>query len=168
MMRVFILILIVSSSFFAQDKLALLIKVTNNTTLHMKYQQTPFLCQPYGVETLDALANRQDVNGSCKQVLQRFRENQPKEKFYAQMLFHVQQQYTVRAVDDRCLLLLSFAHSYSEKLLEKGYARILPTLVYKDELLQYRFLQAVKRAKREKNGIWQDEDFEMCFLLPPK
>jgi len=152
----------------ANEKPALLKSVENNSVLHMSYKQVHFTCVAYGVETLDMLVQRSDTNTSCQQKVADFRENNPKEKNYAVNLFHVQQQYGVRSVENRCLLLLSFAHSYSEELIEMGYARIDPLIKYESEEILYRFSKALKRAKREKNGIWKNEDMVNCFLVPKK
>jgi len=168
MQKIFIYFILISSTLFADDILALLQKVENNSALHMSHKQQTFLCQAYGVETIDALISRTDVNSTCKTFLNEFRQSHPKEKFYAAKKLHIKQQYSVSGVDGKCLLNLSSSHSYSEALLEVGYARIHPNLDFKDELLAYRFEKAVKRAKVKKEGFWSDENIINCFLTPKK
>jgi hypothetical protein len=165
MSKIFTLLILMTISIHADDILALLKGVENNSALHMNYGQQPFICRPYGVETVDELAERIDVNSSCRQYLNDFRKAHPKERYYAASLLHAQQQYSVRSIEGRCLLNLSSGHSYSEALLEEGYARVLPLLVFKDNLLDYRFKQALRRAKIRKLGIWSDLNVRNCFLL---
>jgi len=134
----------------------------------MKYKNSSFVCKPYGVETVSELILRADVNTTCLNHLQKFRLQNPYEKYYAASILHSEQFYSVKGVDDRCMLFINSAKSYSEEMLEKGYARIDPAFVYKDYLLEHRFKLAVKRAKSKKSGIWSNIDIVNCFLLPPK
>jgi len=148
----------------AESVLALLKGIENNHTLHMTYKMHAFICKPYGVETVSELLQRTDVNSSCMGYLLDFRMSDPKEKSFAHSLLHIQQQYSVEGISDLCLLHLSSGNSYSEALLEKGYARIPPAQLFEDEILRYRFKQAVKRAKVTKAGLWSDVNAKNCFL----
>jgi len=168
MSKIFVVLILLISFVYAESIVALLKKVENNAALHMSYKQQPFLCQPYGIETVQELLTRTDVNSSCKTYLQEFRLSYPKEKVFAVSTLHIQQQYSVVAIEGKCLLNLSSGYSYSEVLIEKGYARLLPSYTFNDDLIDYRFKRAVKRAKIEKAGIWSDINVRNCFLLPPK
>lgn len=145
---------------------ALLKSVENNHSLHMKQKQKAFLCKPYGVDTVSQLVLRADVNGSCMEYLKNFRRSDPKEKFFAVSLLYIEQQYSVEGIEDACLLHLTSGYSYSEALLEKGYARVPPGKIYKDSILNNRFMKAEKRAKSTDVGIWADVNLRNCFLLP--
>jgi len=149
----------------AASIIALLKSVENNNVLHMHYKKTPFVCVPYGVETVDELMLRMDSNSSCMRYLQDFRRAHPKEKFFAASSLHVQQQYSVEGMDGECLLYLSSEHTYSEALLEKGYGRRPVGYRYKDVILKHRFKDAVKRAQITKAGIWSDVNIRNCFLM---
>jgi hypothetical protein len=152
----------------AETLLVLLKGIENNHALHMTYGQKPFICKPYGVETVSQLIQRTDVNSTCMQYLVEFRRTEPKEKFYAQELLHVQQQYSVEGINRLCLLNLSSNYSYSEALLEKGYGRIPLTTKYDDPVLNERFKRAVQRAKNSKAGIWSNANIRECFLIEKK
>jgi hypothetical protein len=166
-MRIFIfLMLIMSVSSQAKMLYAFLKEVENNHTLHMKVQQQPFICTPYGVDTISQLVYRTDVNSSCQKYLRDFRMQHPQEKFFAAGLLYPEQQYAVEGVKNRCLLYLSNQHTYSEALLEEGYARMLPVTLYQDPLLKYRYQKAVLRAKTDKKGLWSDVNLRNCFLIP--
>jgi len=168
MKKIFVVLILLISFVYAEDIVALLKRVENNAVLHMNYKQQAFLCQPYGVETVQELLDRTDVNSSCKRYLQEFRLAYPKEKSFAASSLHIQQQYSVTAIEGKCLLNLSSGYSYSEVLIEKGYARLLPSYTFEDALIDYRFKRAVKRAKIKEAGIWSDINVRNCFLLPPK
>jgi len=152
----------------AEMLLVLLKKIENNHTLHMTYGQKPFVCTPYGVETVSQLVSRTDVNTTCMQYLVTFREAHPHEKSHAQEILHVQQQYSVEGLKNLCLLSLSNNYSYSESLLEHGYGRIPLTLGYEDPVLDHRFKRALQRAKNTKAGIWSDVNIRNCFLREKK
>ena len=100
--------------------------------------------------------------------LQDFRKSYPKERFFAQMSLHVQQQYSVEAIDGKCLLYLSSGHTYSEAILEAGYANIPIGLKNDNSLLEQRLKKALQRAKNTKSGIWTDVNVRNCFLVTPK
>lgn len=152
----------------AENLLGLLKGIENNHTLHMTYGQKPFICKPYGVETVSQLIQRTDVNSTCMKYLVEYRRAEPKEKFYAQELLYVQQQYSVEGIDGLCLLNLSSNYSYSEALLENGYGRIPLTIKYENPVLNERFKRAVQRAKNTKAGIWSDANVRECFLIEKK
>lgn len=147
----------------AQVLVALLKAVENNHTLHMHYQQQPFVCTPYGVETVSQLLLKTDLNSSCMQSIKDFRESNPEEKFFAITSLYIEQQYSVEGLDNLCLLHLSSSHSYSETLLEKGYARISPLLRFKEFELFERFERAQLRAIKKKKGIWSEGAIQNCF-----
>jgi hypothetical protein len=107
MSKIFVLLILVISFVYAKDIVALLKKVESNAALHMNYKQQAFLCQPYGIETIEELLNRSDVNSTCKMYLKEFRLTFPKEKSYAASFLHIQQQYSVTSIDGKCLLNLN-------------------------------------------------------------
>jgi len=153
---------------YSKELVALLKGVESNHILHMSYKQSPFVCKPYGIESVSQLLERTDVNSSCKEYLNEFRREHPQEKFFAQMHLHIQQQYSVKGLGDLCLLHLSSGSSYSEALLEEGYARIPIGITYESFILNHRFQRALLRAKSAKTGMWSDVNVINCFLLPPK
>jgi len=160
-----LLFIVFAGNLEAENVVALLHSVEDNHTLHMGYRQQRFICKPYGVETVSELILRFDVNSSCRDHLKNFRRSNPKEEFYAAASLHVQQQYSVEGIESLCLLHLSSGHTYSEALLEKGYARMPRGKIYKDVILKYRFKNAVQRAKNTKAGIWSDLNVRNCFLI---
>ncbi len=147
----------------AKEILSLLKRVQNNHTLHMKYLQQPFVCKPYGVQTLSELIERKDMSNSCKSSLSRFRVENPQEKYFAVSLLKIEQQYSVESREGLCLLHLSSEHSYSEALLEHGYALIWPKGIKEDIVLEQRFNKALLRAKNTKAGVWSDTEVRNCF-----
>ena len=149
----------------AKSIAAFLKTIESNHLLHMNYRQIPFICKPYGIETLSELVYRTDVNSSCMGYLKEYRIVDPNEKFFAVQNLRIEQQYRVEGIGNECLLHHSSGHSYSEALLENGYARIPPQLRYKDTILRHRFKQAERRAKIKKAGIWSDVNVRNCFLM---
>lgn len=165
MKRVYaLLFLFFGLSVSAQEIVALLKQVQNNHTLHMKYQQTSFVCKPYGVQNVSEIVLKTDINSSCRKYIEAFREENPKEKFFAISSLYVEQQYSVEGIEGECLLSLSSGHSYSEALLENGYARLKPGVQYKESELKERFERAAFRAQNRKVGIWSDSDLRSCLL----
>ncbi|MFC2074132.1 hypothetical protein ACFLR3_02660 [Campylobacterota bacterium] len=152
----------------AKTLLVLLKGIENNHTLHMTYGQKLFVCQPYGVETVSQLIQRTDVNSTCMKYLVDFRKANLKERFYAQEILYVQQQYSVEGINESCLLNLSSNYTYSEALLENGYGRIPLIIKYGNDAMNERFKRAVQRAKNTNAGIWSDANIRECFLIEKK
>ncbi len=155
----------IGSGALAEPIVALLKGVESNHLLHMSYQQQHFTCKPFGVETVSELSERLDVNSSCHAYLRAFRLAHPDEKAYASITLQVQQQYSVEGIKGECLLSLSSGHSYSEALLEAGYARLPIGFAYEDFVLKRRFYRARKRAQSNRAGIWSDANIRNCFLI---
>lgn len=159
----FCMVLVLNSH--GKNLVSLLKGIESNHVLHMQYKRQPFICTPYGVETVSELVDSTDVNSSCMQYLKEFRLTDPNEKYFAIQTLWIEQQYSVEGVEGRCLLHLSSGHSYSEALLEKGYARMPIGARYKDPVLRYRFKQAERRAKTNRAGLWSDVNVRNCFLM---
>ncbi|MDF1882181.1 hypothetical protein JHD50_12875 [Sulfurimonas sp. MAG313] len=162
-----LLLIVLVLNLYSNEVVALLKSIENNHQLHLRYKQTPFLCKPYGVETISQLVQRTDINSSCMQYLDAFRIEHPKERFFAEMTLKLEQQYSVEGIGSLCLLFLSSEHSYSEALLEEGYAHIPMSFRYDDPILEYRFKRAIKGAKVKKVGMWSDIKVKNCFLATP-
>jgi hypothetical protein len=158
-----VLLIFCIASLDARELISLLKSVENNHTLHMKYFQKPFVCTPYGVQTLSELLQRTDLSSSCKKSLSDFREDDPHEKYFAVSLLKIEQQYSIESIQGLCLLHLSSEFSYSEALLEHGYALIPPEGIKEDNVLKQRFDKAQLRAQKTKRGIWSDADARNCF-----
>lgn len=168
-MKIHVLLFIVFiSNAFCIEILALLKGVENNHKIHMVYKNKPFICKSYGIESISELVLRTDLNSTCMKHLTNFRRANPKEKYFAQMVLNVQQQYTVEGIGPLCLLHLSSGHSLSEALIEEGYGRIPLALKYENFLLEDRFKRALQRAKNTKAGMWSDINVRNCFLVTPK
>ena len=168
-MKLYVLLFIVFVLNLSSKEIVALLKgIESNHKIHMQYKNKSFMCKPYGIESVSELVYRTDVNSSCKKHLLNFRRADPKEKHFAQMTLHVQQQYSVEGIESLCLLHLSSSHSFSEALLEEGYARIPLSIKYKNILLEDRFQRALKRAKSTKAGMWSDVNVVNCFLVVPK
>ena len=164
----YLLFVVFTVNLYGNDIVAFLKRVENNHTLHMNARQHSFVCSPYGVETVSELMHKTDVDSSCIGHLYEFRKANPKEKYFAVSSLYIQQQYSVEGFEGKCLLKLSSGHSYSEALLENGYARIPPGMQYKDTVLKHRFKRAEQRAKKKKAGIWSDINVRNCFLIAEK
>lgn len=160
-----LLFVVLAVNAYGKTIVSLLKGIENNHTLHMQYRQQPFVCTPYGIETVSELVYLTDVNSSCIQYLKEFRLSDPNEQYFAVQNLWIEQQYSVEGIEGKCLLHLSSGNSYSEALLAKGYARIPIGARYKDSIIRYRFKQAEKRAKTKKAGLWSDVNVRNCFLM---
>lgn len=160
-----LLLLVFIITLDAQEVVSILKSVQNNHTLHMKYVQQPFICKPFGIETIRQFLQRKDISTSCRQSLVSFIEANPEEQYFALHILKIEQQYSVEKFQGSCLLHLSSGYSYSEALLEHGYARIPSNFQYNNAELEYRFNRALEGAKRSKSGVWSNANVSNCFLL---
>jgi hypothetical protein len=122
-----------------------------------------YLCQPYGVLSLDILIRQQEkLTTTCKTALQKLLQSQPMLLYFAKKKLLTEQSYRVELLQKGCVIFSKGGKTFSEELLENGIAIIDPTL--KDEEYFWYFTNALNNAKNRKKGIWQNTQVKTCIL----
>ncbi len=125
----------------------------NNSNTIFKHNQSSFHCYPYGIFTFDKLLNTKGLVKECKNSVNIFYRKNPQAKPFSRVHFKNYQFYHLDKVKGNCIIYSSGTKSYSEVLLEEGYA--IYDFLLADELWKYKFIRAQKRAQVLKKGIWK-------------
>jgi endonuclease YncB( thermonuclease family) len=144
---------------------ALLLEVDNDYMFHFSYHDTAFYCRPAAIDTIDQLSLYPDKSKVCLEQAQSFIKKHPyANKQYAYKL-HEEQKYEVVGLKDECFVMLNAGVSFSEHLLEQGFAKLRTNL--SSEFLQtteYKnLLRSQQRAEYHRRGIWSDDILPKCF-----
>ncbi len=144
---------------------ALLLHVNNDYLFHFSYDDTAFFCRPAAITTIDQLSMHSDKPQVCKERAQKFLKKYPyANKQYAYKL-HEEQKYYLIGHKDECFVMLNAGVSFSEHLLEQGFAKLQNNLDEKFlNSTQYKNLKMSQgRAEYHKRGIWEDPLLANCF-----
>lgn len=164
-MRHLILSIVCLCSLSAKDFTAILLKTDGDMRFHFTVNNQAFYCEPAGVTTLAKLYNKKGLSPFCKTSLVRFIQKYPyANKQYAYVL-HLEQKYYIHPYEKSCFIMLNSGISFSEHLLENGFARLEKSFnaSFSGSALHQKLQMAEKRARYHKRGVWSDETVSNCF-----
>ncbi len=144
---------------------ALLLSVRNDYLFHFTYENIAFYCRPAAITTIDQLFFYPKLPKVCKEVANKFLKKHPyANKQYAYKL-HEEQKYFLKGYKEDCFVMLNAGTSFSEHLLEEGFAKLQNNL--DDEFLMSTHYKKLKlaqdRAEYHQKGIWEDPILSNCF-----
>ncbi|WP_345994071.1 thermonuclease family protein [Sulfurimonas sp. HSL-1716] len=141
-------------------QIAELRSVYSNDMQKFSIKMNSFICEPYGVVTLEEILADKNTIPICKKRIEEYFSKNPVQKYFIQMNLHLRQNYHIEFKDKRCLVYAFGQKTISEALLEQGLAIKKPSL--KDDEFGYLFLRAQTRAKNRNSGIWSDKTLQSC------
>lgn len=144
---------------------ALLLHVDNDYIFHFSHNDIAFYCRPAAIDTIDQLSFYADKPQVCRDRAQSFLRKQPyANKQYAYKL-HVEQKYYLMGLKDECFVMLNAGLSFSEHLLEKGFAKLRQNLdaEFLNSTLYKNLKKAQERAEYHQRGIWEFPELSQCF-----
>jgi hypothetical protein len=120
---------------------------------YLRNRDSFYLCQPYGVITLEDIYRNSKENSVCRDVLEKFYMQHADKKYFTLNHLKLQQYYMVNIYKDgRCIIHSDGMVSLSQKLLQKGLAMIQPNFHNKE--YEYLFQKAQNNAIMGKKGLW--------------
>ena len=80
-------------------------------------------------------------------------------------MLHKEQKYFLKGLKEDCFIMLNGGVSFSEHLLEKGFAKLQKKLDEKflNSTLYKKLTRSQRRAEYHKRGIWEDPTLANCF-----
>ncbi len=144
----------------AQPLLGTLVHIKDNRYVDLRIEQTPYRCQPYGVETLEELSENSQLGGECKDVVIKFYRTHPQAYDFAKKRLRRYQRYHLEIKKRSCIMYVMGRRSYAELLLEEGLAMKVPSGV--EELWEHRLERAQYRGRSSKKGIWGEMLWNKC------
>ena len=143
-------------------QLAELREVSSNDTQRFSIGMSRFICQPYGVVTVEAMLQNKNMTPVCKQKIENYFLINPKQKYFAELSLHVRQNYHIEFKDSKCLVYAFGEKTLSEALIEKGVA--IKKQNFNDDEFKFLFEKAQQKAKKSHQGIWSDIALQTCIL----
>lgn len=142
-----------------EPRMAILDSVYSNEIQKFTIKKNNFICQPYGVISLESL-KKNSKSEDCKKSIESFYINNPNLLYYADSLFRVKQMYHVRFKDLKCLISVESEVTLSEVLIREGIA--FKSSQLEDKELNYLFETAQENAKYNKRGLWSSDIKKDC------
>ena len=155
----------ISFSFVNADITALLLHAKSDYLFHFSHKDVAFYCRPAAVTTIDQLLFRKDIQPVCKNKAENFIKKYPfSNKQYAYKL-HIEQKYLLLGYKKDCFVMLNAGRSFSEHLLEEGFAKLQNKLgdSFLNSTLYKKLKRSQDRAEYHKRGIWEDPILANCF-----
>ncbi len=143
-----------------EDTLAILTNVTSNGVQKFNIGNSTFLCDAYGVLTLEKLYENSNIDSKCQDTIKNFYKKYPPLKYYTESVLSVQQMYHIEFKNQECVVYAKGQKILSEILLEEGLAVKNP--LFKDQEFGYAFDKAQLNARFHKRGLWQEEILGAC------
>lgn len=149
------------------DITALLLQVDNNAQAHFSYEDSAFSCKHAAIITLTQLYHSKNSDTSCQRAIEGFIKKHPYISYEAKAIFHTMQKYHLIAFKKACFVMLNGGVSFSEHLLEKGYAMLDDRIAksqFSKTALYAKLLEAQNRAQYHQKGIWSNQVVVNCFV----
>jgi hypothetical protein len=143
--------------------MAILNNVISNETQKFSIGNYSFICEPYGILTLEKLYSHSKINSTCQDKIKNFYKKHPNLRYFSDSILHIRQMYHVEFKTTECVVYARGQKTLSEILLEEGLA--LREELFNDEEFNYLFLKAQKRAKFNKKGVWEEDILSECINL---
>ena len=160
-----ILLLSFCFSFAGANFSALLLHTKSDYLFHFSYKNTAFYCRPAAITTIEQLLFKPELQPICKDKAQQFIKKYPyANKQYAYKL-HEEQKYFLIGFKEDCFVMLNAGISFSEHLLEEGFAKLQEKLgeAFLNSTMYKKLLRSQNRAAYHKRGIWEDPTLANCF-----
>ena len=146
---------------------ALLLSARSDYLFHFSYNDIAFYCRPAAVTTIDQLLFFPKLPKVCKEQSHKFIRKYPyANKQYAYKL-HEEQKYYLLGLKEDCFVMLNAGVSFSEHLLEEGFAKLQTKLddEFLNSTLYKKLKKAQDRAEYHKKGVWEDAVLSNCFQI---
>lgn len=149
------------TSLNAKITLGLLVGIENNSAIKLLDNNTPVLCEPHGIKTLEWMIRDAASPTECKKSIDAYYYLHPHYKLYAQEHLHLYQRYHYEKSPKGCIMYANGPESYSEMLLSEGLAIVDDN--YDVREWNERLRRAFIRGQKKKVGIHDTDITEKCI-----
>lgn len=117
------------------------------------------------IDTIGQYMNSPALSKTCKESFMDFQKHDPKEKYAYAYVLHENITYNIKPYGKECFVMLNGGTSWSEYLIEKGYALLSKSISpdYINSVGYEKLTLAQNRAKYHKRGIWSDIIVAQCL-----
>ena len=152
-------------SFVNANITAILLYTKSDYLFHFSHKNIAFYCRPAAITTIDQLLLTPEIKPVCKNLAENFIKKYPySNKQYAYKL-HEEQKYHLLGYRKDCFVMLNAGTSFSEHLLEEGFAKLQNKLddVFLNSTMYKKLKRSQDRAEYHKRGVWEDPVLANCF-----
>ena len=143
-----------------EPTLATLRTVSSNSSQKFSIKRYDFLCNAYGVVSIEDLYLESKIDSECKKSINKFYRQNPNSKYFSANILKLRSNYHIEFRNNRCILYAKGLNTLSEMLLVNGLA--IKKSMFKDKEFDYSFNQAQISAKVNKVGIYKNEIKSKC------
>ena len=141
--------------------LAILNTTISNETQIFNIKNFTLECKPYGVITLEKLYISSTKDSACQKSIKNFYIKNPILEQFVSRVLKSQQMYHIELKDSKCIIYAQGEITLSELLLRKGLAIKQP--IFKDEEFKDYYAIAQRKAKMDREGLWNENIFKNCI-----
>jgi len=153
-------VLLLLSLHAKEPMMAILQNVISNEMQKFTFGNYSFVCEAYGVVSLEKLYENSQNNSTCQESIKSFYKKNPYLQYYIESILKSQAMYHVELKEKGCVIYVQGKKTLSEVLLEEGLAVNQPS--FEDEEYNYSFLKLQQRAKNNKKGVWSEDILRSC------
>lgn len=160
---IFILLIITQSFINLEAKeptLAILKNIDSNDFQKFSIKNSSFICQPYGVITLEEIYKKSKKNSICRKNINKFYIKNRDLLYFSESILKVGQMYHIEFKNSKCLIYAKGQTTLSQILLRKGLG--FKTMRFKDEEFDEIFTDAMNSAKINEEGLWKGSIQRNC------
>ncbi|KIM10866.1 MAG: hypothetical protein KU37_09085 [Sulfuricurvum sp. PC08-66] len=170
MLKTFFALLLIALPLWALPKVVLLKSVGANNVMRFLDKSQPFYCYTAAINTHETFLDSNATSQACKTQMHLQLRRDPIMRYAYAYALHEEIAYTLEAYEgNSCFMWLDGGRTWSEYLLEKGYALLKNSHseAFIKTTLYAKLQRAQERAKYEHRGVWSDETLAECFRWLP-
>jgi len=161
MLKLILLFFIIFSLNAKEPILARLTNVVANDIQRFSIGNSSFICEVYGVVSIEKVLRDKSSNSICVNSLIDFYKKNAQLQYFTNQILEPQQRYSIEFKKDKCIIYAKGQKTLSEILLEEGLATV--ELGFKDKEYRYAFKKAQIRARVAKKGMWSNSIRQKCL-----
>lgn len=142
--------------------LATLETVYSNSMQRFKINSNSFVCQPYGVISLERLYLKSQKGSLCRESIEEFYSKSRYLSYYTESILKIYQRYHIELKESECVVYARGERTLSELLLSKGLA--IKRAHFNDKEFRYKFEKSSRTAKENKKGLWNTSIEKYCNI----
>lgn len=161
-LRIILLFYFLFSTLHAKEPImALLVSIPANDIQTMNIAQNSFVCEPYGVVSIEELYRDTITNEVCKESIEKLYKKQPYLRYFTSNRLYKKQLYHLEFKEEKCILYAQGQKTLSELLLRNGLAFVKP--FFNNPEFYHSFINAQNNARMEELGMWSEELIINCM-----
>lgn len=146
---------------YGEMTIGLLNSIENNSKLYMIHNNTHFTCEPFGIMTLEKMAENGVNPTECKNAIENYYRSYPHDKQFAKEHLYTQQSYHYELIKEGCVLYGNGPESYSEMLLRNGLAIVDPA--FDNAEWNTKLKRSMQGAQFQKTGLHDTQIRKFCI-----